>query len=74
MELKFLSAVALAVVVIYLSSFGFIAYNYPAYEKFIVKHSLAEHLAKFKTPGLLEYFQGKGELPTGFSPKEAIFR
>lgn len=71
MGLRFLSSIVLIPVVIYLLSFALIAYNYDAYGRIISRNSGNTAIAKAITPKLIDYFRGKGEMPSEFGIKEA---
>jgi len=69
-KFRIILGVILVVVCVYLFSFGIIAYHYPTYEKFILKHSLNTEIAQKQTKNVIDYFQGKSEL-NGFDAREA---
>jgi integral membrane protein (TIGR01906 family) len=71
MEQKYLRIIAaiLVPIVVYLFSFGIVAFHYPTYEKFIEENSLHKGVAKSQTKNIIAYFQGKEEL-YGFTAEE----
>lgn len=64
--------IILTVVCVYLFSFGMVAYHYPTYEKFILKHSLNTAIAQKQTHNVIDYFQGKTGISSldGFDVRE----
>lgn len=70
-KFKLILGIILTVVCVYLFSFGIVAYHYPTYEKFILKHSLNTAIAQKQTKNVIAYFQGREEL-NGFDAKEAM--
>jgi len=60
----------LAVIVIYLLSFGLVAFHYPTYEKLISRHSTDKTTAELQTKNIIQYFQGKTELRGFTKPEE----
>ena len=68
-KFRLILGIILTVVCVYLFSFGIVAYHYPTYEKFILKHSLNTAIAQKQTKNVIAYFQGKEEL-NGFDVRE----